>query len=259
MSHVSVAPPAGGGHNHRWVPLEGAYNVRDVGGLPTMDSHHVRTGRIFRGDSLDGCTAADVAVLNVLGIRHLIDLRNKDRGNRPLGPHVGRTFLPVAQDLRSLSAVANDSHGGGLISLYLESLDEGRMHIGRVLTTIADNCHKALAFHCTAGKDRTGIVTALLLLLLGVAEDLVVEDYALTDDRIGPIHDQLRGSNYGVELVQPEMFRARPETMRATLDGLRERFGTAENWATHSGLSAANVARLRAELLVTGAAGGTRS
>lgn len=237
-------------HGRRWVDLTGAHNVRDLGGLPTAEGRWVRTGRVFRSDSLDRCEEADVAQLRARGIAHLVDLRDRDRGRLPLGADIVRTFLPLAQDLRSPSEVVNDPAGHGLRSLYLEYLTTARQQTGRVISVIAQSCDRPLVFHCTSGKDRTGVVAAMLLLLLGVPAELVVEDYALTDARMPAIVAGLRGTNYGVELVDPEMLRARPETMRSVLESVLGREGSAERWALGSGVDPADIAQLRARLVV---------
>jgi len=238
-------------HDERWLVLEGAYNVRDLGGLPTLDGRRVRTGRLFRGDSLDGCSAGDIEVLrDRVGIRRTIDMRQKARRRGPLGPTVDLVPVPLAQDLWVPAEVVNDPSGEGLVTLYLQFLNGSRMQTAAVIRTVAEHCNEPQLFHCTVGKDRTGVVAALIQLLLGVSEDLVVEDYALTDSRVPAIVERLRATDYPVELVHPEMFRARPSTMRTVLRDLKDRHGSAAAWAIENGLTLEHMNRLRAELLI---------
>jgi protein tyrosine/serine phosphatase len=238
-------------HDLRWLELDGAYNVRDLGGLPTLDGRMVRTGRLFRGDSLDGCSARDVELLrDRVGIRRTIDMRHKIREHGPLGPSVARLPIPLGQQLQIFDAVVSDLSNNGVITLYLEYLTAARMQTSLIIRTIAAHCHEPLLFHCTSGKDRTGVVAALIQLLLGVAEELVVEDYALTDARMPPIVEGLRGTNYGVDLGHPEMFRARAGTMRSVLAELTARHGSADEWALDSGLTHDDLSRLREQLLI---------
>ena len=234
----------------RWVELDGAHNVRDVGGWATAEGALVRPGRVFRADSLDLCSERDLALLREeLGIRCVIDLRARRRDRSPLGPDVRFIAIPFDQDLRAPRDVVNDPVGGGLVTLYLEYFTSAREQVAAAVRAIAAHCHEPVLVHCSFGKDRTGVVVAVLLSVLGVPPASIVADYALTDERVPRLVERLQNSGREIDGVPPEMLRARPETMRAVLAQLCEQEGSVESWAAGSGLGPDHVEQLRSELL----------
>ncbi|MDL1902774.1 tyrosine-protein phosphatase, partial [Anaerolineae bacterium CFX9] len=161
MTHSSVFS--------RHIMLEGAYNVRDLGGLSTSYGE-TRRGVIFRADALHQLTEADQQVLRDKGVRTVIDLRHSTeidaQPNVFANDETIRYFkIPI---FRAAVSGHSEGHTPDLPAIYRYIIDECRISINEVLTTIADAKTGGVLFHCTAGKDRTGIITALLLDMVGV-------------------------------------------------------------------------------------------
>lgn len=164
----------------KWlVSLEGCVNFRDLGGWRTADGRRVRSGRLFRSDALHRVTPGDLARLRgELDVRTLIDLRSSHEvakeGRGPLceGPvayhHLPFFDTPERDPARQLPE-------GGLAAIYLAMLRFARAPISRALETLAASPGAAV-FHCAAGKDRTGVLSAVVLGSLGVLDEDIVED-----------------------------------------------------------------------------------
>lgn len=243
---------SGRSHDRRWIALQGADNVRDMGGLPTIDGRWVRSGRLFRSDNLDNCTPEDIELLrDKVGLARVIDLRSEHRQESLPVDGIERINIPLPQDLRAIETFGGDP-AAFLVGLYVAYVDKVGAQVGQVVRTVAEHCHEPMLFHCTAGKDRTGLIAAILHLLLGVSPQTAVEDYALTDSRMPRIAERLRRTSSVLEGVDPEVLRARPNTMQSVLDNLVGRYGSVENWAGVRGLEQYELERLRSELVLAG-------
>jgi protein-tyrosine phosphatase len=267
-----------------WIDLDGAANVRDVGGLPTVDGRRTRRGVLIRADNLQGLTPADVArLVDEHGVRTVIDLRTTGEvhleGPGPLlqpGPYEGRvahhhlTLYPEpagASDGEDLSRVlptfeqertseARDARRGAtptdMAGYYLGYVEDRPEHVAAALRLIADPASGASVVHCAAGKDRTGTVVALALSLAGVTRDAVVADYVASADRIDGVLARLRASpSYGPELEQRDVADITPQagSMESFLDEVDRRYGGAHGLAMSIGVDEETVARLAARLV----------
>ncbi|MDX2171165.1 MAG: tyrosine-protein phosphatase [Deltaproteobacteria bacterium] len=239
---------------NRTIDLAGCHNFRDLGGYPTADGRQVRWRQVFRSDALHHLTAPDVARLrDEIGLGTIIDLRSSgelsSEGRGPLGGEA-MTFhhLPLFEGNTSRSAAPPDMR---LADLYGLMADFARQPIGRVLTTLADSDAPAV-YHCAAGKDRTGVISAILLSLLGVADEVIVADYAVTRDNLDAIVARLmstRGYQEMLATLPPDTMHAEPETMIGFLARLRDQYGSAEEYARSAGVAADAIGRLRARLV----------
>ena len=157
-----------------WVKLQGVKNARDLGGWTLADGSKVPYGRVYRSGRLSGATEADLAKMRALGIRTSIDLRGNAEtligGKDPSGAKglSGTTSAPMR-------GVA--SAGG-----YKDIIDNQKASVATAFRALAKSSTYPVIIHCTAGKDRTGVVTALLLDLLGVPRQQIVEDYLLSSN-----------------------------------------------------------------------------
>ncbi len=185
--YVSVHPP---GHGpvviaERRVPFEGITNLRDLGGYPTVDGGTTRWGRVFRADALHKLTDADVVAFHRLGVRTVYDLRGPlERAEFPNPvesihvPIVGRApDAPAPPPEPNMTTVDGERM---LRDMYVASLEHSAAQIGTILRGLADVDRVPAVFHCHGGKDRTGIVAAVLLLALGVDRETVLDDYEAT-------------------------------------------------------------------------------
>lgn len=239
----------------RRIEVEGCHNFRDLGGYPTAEGGRLRWRRLFRADGLHGLTQAGVATLrDELRLGAVVDLRSSaelaldGRGRlaqEPIVFHHLPLFDGGERERRERPP------GLSLADLYLAMLDHAREPLGRVLTTLARTEEPAV-FHCAAGKDRTGVVSALLLSLLGVREEVIVADYAASRDALDAIVDRLMASDGYREMLAelpPDTLHAEPETMEHFLERLRAGFGGAAGYAQEIGVDAEDVARLRERLI----------
>ena len=252
----------------RLVALEGSFNFRDLGGYATADGRTVRWGRLFRSDALHELTPGDVAHLRVLGLRTVVDLRTERElersGRGPLEPEdVAFHHLAVvkegvrgdgttdgAADGEAVAAPA--PAGDDLAERYLWYLDVGRDAIARALTLLGGAEHYPLVFHCAAGKDRTGVLAALVLELVGVDREVIVADYVITAERLRFIMDRWRADPQFAERmakVPASRFSVEAPTMEGFLDGLAGRHGGARSWALEAGVPPEVLDRLVAQVL----------
>jgi len=186
----------------RHVALDGAVNVRDIGGYRSAHGLVVVRGRLFRGDSLSQLTSADVERLDRLGLRTVIDFRTSGEvllgGDDRLPYGVEFAHLPVSGgDLGAVyELIASADHerqrrelGGGRAASYMAEMNRGfvadgrqREAFGAALRLLCSPGRLPLLYHCTGGKDRAGWMTAIVLTALGVPRELVLRDYLLSND-----------------------------------------------------------------------------
>ena len=240
------------------VPLSGGSNFRDLGGYRTADGRTVRRNAVFRSAHLGGLTDDDRAALGRIGVRTIVDLRGVSEAAET--PHaidglrcrvVGAHIEPgVGERIRG--AVADGSATPHLMMEFLT--DHYRDYPRRcapgfrtLFATLSDGTHRPLVFHCTAGKDRTGFASALLLSLLGVPWETVMEDYLRTNElwtgHIG------RYPELDID-TRAAIIEARTPYREAAFAVVREDCGGPEAFAERAlGLDAAARQRLQAELL----------
>jgi protein-tyrosine phosphatase len=239
----------------REIELEGCHNFRDLGGYPTAGGARLRWRVLFRSDALHLLTARDVARLTrELGIVHVVDLRSSgeiaiDGRGRLEEEDVRIHHLPLFDGAGTASADLADRIS--LADRYFLMTEHAKAPIARVLATLADADAPAV-YHCAAGKDRTGVVSAVLLGLLGVADEVIVADYAATQQNLDAIVARLmasEGYQSMLENLPPDTLHAEPMTMVSLLVRVRARYGSMRGYVHDIGLSEADVARLERRLL----------
>ncbi|MGW4485145.1 tyrosine-protein phosphatase [Amycolatopsis sp. NPDC004368] len=187
------------------VSLEGAKNFRDVGGYTTADGHTVRTGVVYRSNKLSGLTDADLQRLSALDVSLDVDLRNvKERHDEPdripasaryqvadvVSLEHGLRFhddaaVTLAKAIAAGLLTGSDNMGQSIGYPFLVDFVGADYAFGDLLRAIAANGSGATVFHCSAGKDRTGWATAVLLSLLGVPRATIEADFMLSNDELG--------------------------------------------------------------------------
>jgi protein-tyrosine phosphatase len=252
-----------------WIDLDGAVNVRDVGGLPTEDGGKTRAGRLLRGDNLQDLSPADITRLTGgIGLTTVVDLRStaelRAEGPAPLDavPGVRHVHCPVLPEQGTATDVVAD------VLLTRDDADRSRYpadpRAGHYLGYLEDRPEQVVAavravatapgaalVHCAAGKDRTGVVVALALSAVGVRPDAVAADYAATGERLELLLDRLRRSPTYVRDVNSKpagSHQPQASTMAAFLDQLTARYGGAIAWLAGHGFGADDLGRLLAKL-----------
>lgn len=231
----------------RLVALAGAYNFRDLGGYPGSEGRTTRWGRLFRSDTLHELTPEDVEILRSLGLTTIVDLRTTrelDRTGR--GPMATEpvTFhhLSVIREDEGEATAAPAEPGEELSTRYLWYLESGRDPLVQALSLVATAEQLPLVFHCAAGKDRTGVLAALVLDILGVDPEVIVADYVITAGRMELILARYRADPAVAARmadVPAYRFSVEADTMQRFLAGLHERYGGARGWAEAAGVEPA--------------------
>ena len=244
----------------RAIPVEGAYNVRDLGGYETANGRHIRWRTLFRAADIHALTPSAQSTLIDAGARTVIDLR----GSREL-----TEAASVFKDLPGVQYRPHNMTGDALIdrwgavpvpadssirlsTMYSTVLDERGEMIKTILETVSQPGTLPAVFHCTAGKDRTGVLAALLLSIAGVPRDRIVEDYTLSARFL-----------YGTSTVPPDGSGASkfppfkeyqamwcpPNAMGLTLDHLESKYGGIEAYVISIGVDGDTLLRIRDSLV----------
>lgn len=283
--------PSGGGAPvitaERRLPLDGPDNFRDLGGYTTTDGSIVRWNRLYRSNDLSGLTAADLEYLGGIGIKLICDFRSErervdapDREFLPAGtPRLAAEYDPpewlnltVEQTGLDPDIVRQQIQSGGLSAVatrrlmrraYRSFVTDYSDQWAELFRRIASTDNLPTVVHCTAGKDRTGFASALILLSLGVPEKTVFEDYMLTNlYRRNFYSFVLRWvSLYSFFRTDPDdlvpLLEARREYLRESLDAIRENYGSVEEYlATALDVTPTMMEQIRRNLLREAVAGG---
>jgi hypothetical protein len=259
----------------QWIELDGADNVRDVGGLPTSDGRRVATGRLIRSDSLQELSPDDVRhLVDELRVRAVADLRTglevtgegpgplteeplveirhlslfvEDPDRRP--PEAGEPVVLPWQERDAAMTEADRRRGAA--GIYQRYLDDRADSVVEALRLIA-NSDGATVVHCASGKDRTGVIVAFALAEVGVTRDAIVADYARSAERVEANFRRLANRpTYANALSgEPlEVHKPRAETMAELLDAIDARHGGIPVWLRANGWTEQDAAALRAKLL----------
>jgi len=240
----------------RLIALEGAHNVRDLGGYDTAEGAATRWRSILRGDALHRLSEGDIEALLGHGLATVIDLRNDRETATEANPFASRSEVryhntSLFSALAPIEMMAETAVRFDMGERYCRAIDECQPAIAEVLTAIAQAPEGIVLFHCSAGKDRTGLISALLLANAGVAEATIVEDYALTETISGPLLARLReraiGRGTSSALVEL-MLASKPESMRMALAHISQNYGDVPRYLAHIGLTASAIGELKARL-----------
>jgi protein-tyrosine phosphatase len=245
----------------RVISLGAVHNFRDLGGYPATGGGTTAWRRLYRSDGLARLAGVDLEVVRGLGVHSVLDLRTAreldERGGFPLAEHpVHFHHLPMIDVTWGLDEGPEPGRPVWtfLHRKYAEMLAEGELWVARAFHTLAVPGAFPAVFHCAAGKDRTGILAALLLSSLGVPDEHVVADYALT----GAAMDRMRA---WAAVSSPELaealrdhpaahLAAEPEAIARLLTDIRDGHGSVTEYLRSIGITLAVLARLREELVV---------
>jgi protein-tyrosine phosphatase len=247
-------------HSVRSLTWDGCLNVRDLGGHHTENGAVTRFGRVVRADSVRHLSEDGWAALVEYGIRTVVDLRF----HRELEADPPRTFdLDVVHvslfgepdderwaQLDALAAAAGDA-AEATRTVYLELLEEHQVKVAAAVAAVGTAPAGGVVVHCHAGKDRTGLVTALLLRLAGVSRADVAADYALSERNLAPLSEQwIAEAENDVERNRRRWISSTPAAaMLGVLGELERRHGSAGTYLRGGGATAEDVEATRARLL----------
>lgn len=239
---------------------DGIFNVRDLGGLTTSSGQRIVPGRVLRADALQRVNGS-AEELKEFGLVRVVDLRAESE--RELSGVMNVAGIDVVHEplLDPTFAWVNKDEvlaAELLVVRYREILENFGSRLIGTLNTVADvvvsEPRGAVAFHCAVGKDRTGLVAALLLSMLGADPETIVADYTRSSSvtaiqlqwlwSFGYLRDEVTDEDLTIGL-----WSARPETMRSTLEWLNREFGSANSYALDNGLDRSVIDELRRHLL----------
>jgi protein-tyrosine phosphatase len=239
----------------RRVTFTNIFNFRDLGGYPTQDGRVIRWRRLYRSDDLSRLAQADCGRFGALGIRTVVDLRRPaeivEDGRCPALPALTYRHVFLDHSVWPAGSFADTAERAEyVLERYRELSLEAGDAIGVVLRLIADADAAPLVFHCVAGKDRTGVVAALTLALLGVGDETIAEDYTLSE-KAEP-HAWAYLTRNSPELIDQRWkhFTVSPrQAMMSFLDDVRARHGSITAYAESIGVTATHVKAMQAHLL----------
>lgn len=256
----------------RVVPLEGGVNFRDLGGYQTQDGQQVRWRKLFRCGHLNSLTDNDVEALADLGVSQIHDFRRfEEQTNTPsrsFAPHPIETINDYNMAIGSLEPFWQVLRAGEMsnaqahkivVEGYRAGVEEVVPHYRRLFAALLANGEQATVFHCAAGKDRTGLAAALILLALGVSRQQVIDDYLLTrehfdvDSLIEKVEGHLRRAE--IKTWQRSWLKpfctVHPDNILVFLDEVDKRYGGVESYLRDAiGLQEPQLERLRLHYLM---------
>jgi protein-tyrosine phosphatase len=242
----------------RTLPLEGCVNFRDLGGYETRDGRVVGWRRLFRADGLNRLTGADRDLLTQLELATVIDLRTtleaEERGRFPVDEvPVRYVDLPLTDVLPAPEELPDWGEASYVASRYARMVSEGAPVLTQAIEVLASTGSLPAVVHCSAGKDRTGVLSAIVLAFLDVPDETIVEDYALSAVAMDRLLDRLKAeypdSVEEVEKFAPAILHVVPETMEEFLVSVRTVYGSYDGLAEALEVTE-SVAVLRERLLV---------
>jgi protein-tyrosine phosphatase len=245
----------------RHVVLQGAANFRDLGGYTTADGHHVKWGEIYRSADISKLTDADLNVLKDKRITYDVDLRGRQESAQApdrLNPNTDYILCPAGSDnmdwIKSISKLKGNQ-GDSIMVVYYSNTqylaERYKPFFDKLLNLPPDN---SLLFHCTAGKDRTGIGAALLLYSLGVPYDTIISDYLASNyyrmDVNAKMINQMVKFMHVDNQVATDMASAKKEDLDATFNAITKQYGSIGIFLrTQIGLDDKKIALLKKKFL----------
>ena len=235
----------------RHLQLEGTYNVRDVGGYVTTDGRITRWRRLLRADGMHRLTAEAQRTLLDDGLRTIVDLRRPREAEQQ--PNVFATATTLRyRHMPLYQVVVGDRDERSLDEIYRWIVDECQPQIAAVIALLTEPDALPGLVHCTAGKDRTGVIIALLLGAVGVPVETIVADYALSAEHLGSgfVEEmRLRITAAGLDWAQYERLMISPaEFMHDLLAHLDTQYGGVQSYLRTIGIDDEQLAVLRTNL-----------
>lgn len=219
----------------RTLEFEGCVNFRDLGGYRTADGRMVAWRRLFRADGLNKLTPGDRKQLVDLGLSTVIDLRTLDeaeqRGSFPVDDvPVRYVGLPLTDVLPATEDLPDWKEAAYVATRYGAMVSEGGPVLTEAIHVLAGGDALPAVMHCSAGKDRTGVLSALVLAFLGVPDEVIIEDYALSAAAMVRLLERLKAeypeAEEAVMRYAPAILHVMPETMEQFLAALLLEYGT---------------------------------
>ncbi len=223
----------------RLIQLDNTINMRDIGGYTGLDGRKTKWGKVIRSEELAHLSDDDVTYLADMGLKHVFDFRDAGKAERTpdrLPATADYTNINILKgiplDHSTLDFDQPDAIDGFMRGIYAYQVDQKAQAFAEVLHLMTDPTQYPILYHCTNGKDRTGILTALILLICGVSEETIISDYTLTNLTFDEAFETL-GSIMADELEEKtnvskdklrEFFGVKPAWLQIVLDYIRDHY-----------------------------------
>ena len=224
----------------RHLPMTGGYNFRDLGGYRNKDGKYVKWGKIFRSDDLHNLTDADLAYLASIPLVSIVDFRSQEeisqaadldpssvKHNYKYSITPGDLMQAVQADMKNITEMKADTLMMGM-NVLLVSDSACIQEYRKFFDLLQNDENVPLMFHCSAGKDRTGMGAALVLSALGVDEETILKDYLLSNKYLANKYAAYKAQ---YPALSP-LFEVKPEFLTAGLDRIKQDHGSVENYLT---------------------------
>lgn len=228
-----------------FIRLDGAYNVRELGGYTTVDGHMTRKGVFIRSDGTGNLSKSDIDILKNMGLKLVIDLRSKNE----IHEHPSKFERCKDIDYRNVvmfdgiySAMFKGVLPTSMSRMYISLLDNCKDKYAQIFKMFIKNKDGLTLFNCTAGKDRTGVLSMLLLELAGVEDATIVADYVVSEKNMKAATDsqKLMLSLKGIKIPN-YIFQTNSRSIQNTLNHLRTYYINARGYLTRCGLSKSEI------------------
>ena len=244
--------------HERELAWEGLLNVRDLGGHRTEDGGETKYGRVVRADSIRRLTDAGWQALLDYGVKTIIDLRTDQEldadppAELPLEIQHVSLFDEDPVVFMKVESVADEAPDAATATreVYLVFLESFKHNVAAALRAIVQAPEGAVVVHCMGGKDRTGLITAFLLHLAGVSTEEIAADYALSEERLRPRHEEwFAAAETEAELERLRRIAQTPaEAIVGVFEELERRYGSIEDYLRSGGLTDEDFERIRRRL-----------
>ncbi|EJF91035.1 tyrosine-protein phosphatase [Bartonella tamiae] len=241
-------------HNQRHLKFESAYNIRDLGGYQTENGDKTQWRRFLRADGLHLLKKEECTRLVEYGVSTIIDLRSGMELKEAPNPFLydQRVIYHNIALFDELNPMTLMTQKDALLALYLLALETRQAAFVDVFKKMQQAPSGTILFHCSAGKDRTGLISAILLLIAGVNDQTIIDDYVLTGKLIKPLTQYLLRDS-GLHNIPNSDFErlllCEEETMAQTLRIIKERYGNIFRWLLSIGLTSDDILDLKKRLL----------
>lgn len=237
------------------LDLTGAKNVRDLGGYQTQDGRITKHHSLLRGDTLHNLTDKDCKILYDYGVRCIIDLRSEDETSREPGrlhdlyQDIEYLHVPIQDHVRANRY--SEEFPPSMWQLYCWLLDDSKESFRTIFETMAKYPDFCVIFHCSGGKDRTGTIAMLLLMLAGVDDETIIGDYAVTQELMKDIFPKQLADLEARGLVVPYyIMESPPENMEKAIRYLYDHYNTIEEYFMTMGFREEEIKLIRNKLVI---------